>query len=164
MRLGKCAHEGEVGELLRGGQWPVGCSTELRDHVAGCGRCSEVVMVRTAMQGLRTGDMAAARLEAPGVIWWRAQLRRRNAALVQVTRPLRAAQMFALAVVVSFAAGFAVSEMRHSSGWMARVFEIENSLSLASLQSGWGLLVVVSTVVGVGLVGAVAFFVASERG
>ena len=78
MRIGACSHEKEVGALLRGGQWPAGCGAELRAHVAGCGRCSEFVAVRTAMQGLRTGDMAAARLEAPGAIWWRAQLRRRK--------------------------------------------------------------------------------------
>jgi hypothetical protein len=121
MRFGGCAHEREVGTLLRGGQWPAGCGAELREHVGGCARCSELVLVRGAMQGLRGGDMAASRLEAPGVIWWRAQLRRRNAALEQVARPLRAAQMFALAVVVSFGAGFGVAELRHSSEWMARI-------------------------------------------
>lgn len=164
MSLRACAHEKEVKELLRGGQWPQGCGADLRKQAAGCRRCSELVLLRGAMQGIRAGEMAAARLEAPGVIWWRAQLQRRNAALEQVAKPLRAAQMFALVVVVSFAAGFAVSEMRHSSEWMARISEFENSISVASLLSGWGLLIVVSSVVCVGLLGAVAFFVASERG
>jgi len=124
MRFGVCSHEREVAALLRGGQWPVGCGPELRAHVAGCGRCSEFVAVRTAMQGLRAGDMAAARLEAPGVIWWRAQLRKRNAAMARVARPLKAAQLFAMAVVVSFAAGFGVSEIRHSGEWMGRLESI----------------------------------------
>ncbi len=160
MRIGACSHEKEVGALLRGGQWPAGCGAELRAHVAGCGRCSEFVAVRTAMQGLRTGDMAAARLEAPGAIWWRAQLRRRNAALEQVARPLKAAQLFAMAVVVSFAAGFGVSEIRHSSEWMARI----EAISWGTMFSGWGLVILGMGLVGVGLVGAVAVYLASDRG
>ena len=160
MRFRACSHEKEVGELLRGGQWPAGCGGELRAHVAGCGKCSELVLLRTAMQGLRAEDMAAARLEAPGVIWWRAQLRRRNAALVQVARPLKAAQMFAMAVVVSFAAGFGVSELRHSSEWMARL----QAISWGTVLSGWGLVIAVMGVVGVGLLGAVAVYLASDRG
>lgn len=160
MRFRACSHEREVAELLRGGQWPAGSGVELRSHVAGCGRCSEMVFLRTAMQGLRAGDMAAARLEAPGVIWWRAQLRKRNAALEQVARPLKAAQMFALAVVVSFAAGFGVSEVRHSSEWMARI----EAISWGSVFSGWGLVVLVMGMVGIGLLGAVAVYLASDRG
>lgn len=160
MRIGACSHENEVAELLRGGQWPAGCGAELRVHVAECGRCSEFVAVRTAMQGLRARDMATARPEAPGVIWWRAQLRRRNAAMEQVARPLRAAQLFAMAVVVSFAAGFGVSEVRHSGEWMGRI----EAISWGALFSGWGLVMLGMGLVGVGLVGAVAVYLASDRG
>lgn len=160
MRFRACSHEKEVAELLRGGQWPAGCGADLRAHVAGCGKCSELVMLRTAMQGLRAEDMGAARLESPGVIWWRAQLRRRNAALQQVARPLKVAQMFAMAVVVSFAAGFGVSELRHSSEWMERI----EAISWGSVLSGWGLVIAVMGVVGVGLLGAVAVYLASDRG
>ena len=160
MRFRACSHQKEVGELLRGGQWPAGCGSELRAHVAECGKCSELVSLRTAMQGLRAGDMAAARLEAPGVIWWRAQLRRRNAALQQVARPLKAAQLFAMAVVVSFAAGFGVSELRHSGEWMARV----EAISWGTMLSGWGLVFLGIGLVGVGLVGAAAVYLASDRG
>jgi len=138
VRFGACAQEREVGALLRGGQWPQGCGPELREHVAACARCSEMVLVRTAMQGLRAGDVKAARLEAPGVIWWRAQLRRRNQALEQVARPLKAAQLFALAVTVSFAAGFGVSEVRHSSEWLARLASLSVSSVVATI-SGWNL-------------------------
>ena len=160
MRFRTCSHEVEVAELLRGGQWPAAGGEDLRAHVAGCGKCSELVLMRTAMQGLRAGDMAAARLEAPGVMWWRAQLRKRNAALQQVARPLKAAQMFAVAVVVSFAAGFGVSELRHSSEWMARI----EAISWGAVFSGWGLVIAVMGVVGVGLLGAVAVYLASDRG
>jgi len=158
MRFRACLHSKEVGELLRGGQWPAGCGAELRAHVAECGNCSELVLLRTAMQGMRAEDMEAARLEAPGVIWWRAQLRRRNAVLQQVARPLKAAQLFAMAVVVSFAAGFGVSELRHSSEWMAWV----QAISWGSVFSGWGLMVAVMGVVG--LLGAVAVYLAADRG
>jgi hypothetical protein len=161
MRFGACSHEREVGVLLRGGQWPAGCGAELREHVAGCKRCSEMVLVRTAMQGLRAGDMAAARLEAPGVIWWRAQLRKRNAVLEQVARPLKAAQMFAVAVVVSFAAGFGVSELRHSSEWMARLESFSMSPVVATV-SGWNLPLVFSGIAALVVLGAVAFYLATD--
>ena len=159
MRFRACLHSKEVGELLRGGQWPAGCGAELRAHVAECGNCSELVLLRTAMQGMRAEDMEAARLEAPGVIWWRAQLRRRNAVLQQVARPLKAAQLFAMAVVVSFAAGFGVSEIRHSGEWMGRL----ESISWGAMFSGWGLVMAGIGLVGVGLVGAVAVYLASDR-
>ena len=160
MRFGTCSHEREVVALLRGGQWPAGCGAELREHVAACSRCSELVLIRTAMHGLRARDMAAARLEAPGVIWWRAQLRKRNAALAQVARPLKAAQLFALAVTVSFAAGFGLSELRHSDEWMARLESTSRSLSV----SGWNLPLAFSGVAALVLLGAVAFYLASDRG
>ena len=68
--------------------------------------------------------------------------------------------MFAVAVVVSFAAGFGVSELRHSSEWMARI----EAISWGAVFSGWGLVIAVMGVVGVGLLGAVAVYLASDRG
>lgn len=94
------------------------------------------------------------------MIWWRAQLRKRNAAMERVARPLKAAHLFAMAVLVSFAAGFGVSEMRHSSEWMGRI----EAISWGAAFSGWGLVMVGMGVVGVGLVGAVAVYLASDRG
>jgi hypothetical protein len=58
-------------------------------------------------------------LPAPGVLWWRAQLRRRNAAVKQIQRPILGAQIFALALTLLVAAGLVVSQARHGVQWLA---------------------------------------------
>src|SRR5580704_9560552 len=97
MRLG-CAYEQEVAALLDRGHWPEACSEELRAHVSGCRSCRELVFVKQAFRSERIRAAGEARLEAPGVIWWRAQLRRRNSALERIEKPFLGAQIFALAV------------------------------------------------------------------
>ncbi len=52
------------------------------------------------------------------MLLWRAQLRRRNAAVERLTRPLLGAQIFALAVTLLAAVGFAAFEARHGIAWL----------------------------------------------
>ena len=83
MRFGACPREREVTEMLGRGQWPQGCGDEIRAHVAGCRSCRELVLVRQAFGHERMQAAGEARLDSPGAIWWRAQLRRRNAAILR---------------------------------------------------------------------------------
>jgi hypothetical protein len=94
----RCAREKEIQSLLTSGHWPQAAAQELRDHVASCRGCGERVLLRTAFRGARAAAVSAARPVAPSAIWWRAQLRRRNAAVDRVARPILGAQIFALAV------------------------------------------------------------------
>jgi len=107
MRLSGCEREVEVGAAVRAGQWPTGCAEELREHVRGCAACGELAVVASALQAERSVALAQARLGSPGVIWWRAQVRRRQAAMEAVARPVWGAQVFALVVgvVVAVAVG-----------------------------------------------------------
>jgi hypothetical protein len=100
MRLEGCKRESEMKQALESGQWPLGCSGELCAHVATCRSCKEQVLLSTSFRQVRSQSMAAAPLGSPGLLWWRAQLRRRNQAVERVTRPLLGAQIFSLAVML----------------------------------------------------------------
>src|SRR5580693_232629 len=106
MNLKSCPHEKEIRELVARGQWPVAAEPDLRGHVAGCRCCSDLVLVAGAFQRARAESVAAARPGSPGALWWRAQLRRRNAVIERISRPLFGAEIFALAVALLAGLGF----------------------------------------------------------
>ena len=98
MTLRACSREKDVAEMQACGHWPQACPDELRDHVSACRSCSNLVLVSSAFQSARANSAAKPNLPPPGAIWWRAQLRRRNAAVERVSRPILGAQIFALSV------------------------------------------------------------------
>lgn len=104
-----------MARLLELGQWPHACSEELRAHVARCRACGARVTLTEGLRAMRRAAMAEAQVPSAGALWWRAQLRRRNAAMVRVSRPMLGAQVFALAVAAVFAAG-ALAWALHA-GW-----------------------------------------------
>jgi hypothetical protein len=169
MRFGACSREREVNQLLGRGQWPQACPGELRDHVAGCRSCREVVLVRQAFARERSGAFAEARLESPGALWWRAQLRRRNVALERIGRPLMGAQIFALSVCLTAAVVYVLWLARRGFDWLAWAGEVPRALHIGSLlpaawlSSSWGLWMGVSMAVMVALTGGLIAFLGSEK-
>ncbi len=169
MRLGACPREPEVAELLGRGQWPQACSEELRAHVTSCGACRELVLVRQAFGNERAKAAGEARLESPGVLWWRAQLRRRNAAIERIGRPLLGAQVFAWAVCLAAAALYVLWQARRGFDWLAWLGELPRALHLGALvpdslgTSGWGIWVGVSVAAMVALMGGVIVYLGSEK-
>ncbi len=131
-----CAREPEIEELLHRGQWPGTCSDELRAHVAGCRPCRELILVMQALGAERLKAAGEARLESPGVLWWRAQLRRRNAALERIARPLLGAQVFALAVCLAGAIVYVLLEVRRGFDWLAWLADLPRALHLGALMPG----------------------------
>ncbi|HUB28737.1 MAG TPA: hypothetical protein VL967_03530 [Terracidiphilus sp.] len=107
-----CTREPELQALLERGQWPQASPAELRAHVAGCRACSDLVAVKQAMEEARAAAMAAPQLPTASALWWRAQLRRRNAAVERVGRPILGAEIFALAMMVAVALGGLAWELR----------------------------------------------------
>lgn len=168
MRFG-CAREKEVAELLKRGQWLQACPAELRAHVSGCRACGELVLVSGAFQRARAEAGAAARLEAPGPLWWRAQLRRRNAALERIRKPILGAEIFALTIALLVAAGFLASQAEKDHSWLSWFEELPRALHFealwpsapASLDSNLWLVVPVLAIVAL-LSGVVVYF-ASEK-
>jgi hypothetical protein len=119
MRLRSCRHETELKQLLELGHWPHSCADELREHVAGCRACSDLVLLTQAFRGARAESSAAAYPPPASVLWWRAQLRRRNAAVKRIQRPLLGAQVFAFAVALVLMAAVLIYEAIHGMPWIA---------------------------------------------
>jgi hypothetical protein len=168
MRFGACSCERELAEALRCGYWPEACSAELRWHVEGCKACSERLLVTRAFRRERAFASGAARLESPGVIWWRAQLRRRNADLERIGRPIFGAQIFAVAVALIATVAFFVSQAKQSEGWLAWIADIPRSLHLGVLvpsgeAGGWGTWVLLAGTALLALAGGVFAYIASDR-
>jgi hypothetical protein len=168
MRFGTCSCERELAAALERGHWPDACTPELRAHVEGCPACSERLLVTQALRRERAIAAGAARLESPGVIWWRAQLRRRNAAIERISRPILGAQIFAVAVALIAATAFFATQAKQSLGWFAWIADIPRSLHLealvpAALQNTTGAWMLIPGTVLLCLVGGLFAFIASDR-
>lgn len=168
MTFGPCVHEKELTGLLALGHYPHACPPELRDHVSACRSCSELALVTRAFQTARAQTAAAANLASPGLLWWRAQLRRRNEAVERVGKPILGAYVFALALTVVVASVFAVTQARHGLRWLDWLGQSSSaafdSLSPSAwLSSGVTLMVLIPIFATVALLGAVAVYLATEK-
>jgi hypothetical protein len=156
-----CGRTAEVQELLRLGHWPQAAGAELAEHVRGCRRCGEIVLVTQAFVSARAGAMSEARVEPPALVWWRAQLRRKHEAVQRVERPMRA-QMFVVLAVVCVGLGLA---FRLSGGanawrsWMSTGAEAVVRSGVGSL--GLGLLV--ASAVALAMMAGLAVYLSMER-
>ncbi len=169
MTLSPCSRENEVLELLARGHWPQACTPDLRAHLAACRSCADLLLVTHAFQLSRATAAAQANLPAPGVLWWRAQLRRRNAAIERIGKPILGAQIFALAVTLLAAAGLVISQARQGLCWMSWFDDLPRSLHLAALWPAtltsfdgrfWLLVPILATLA---LVSGVVVYLASEK-
>lgn len=160
-----CSRERDVSDLLQKGHWPHACPEELRTHVASCRICSDVVLVTETLQASRKQAAELPRLEPAGAIWWRAQLRRRNAAIEKVSRPILGAQIFALTMALVIIAAIAVWQVGNWSAWVA---DLPGALHLNALIPSsmpessilWIIMPVLATVV---LLSGIVAYLASEK-
>ena len=116
MTLRTCSYETELAQALKAGHWPDGCTPDLRTHVALCRNCGELVLVTEAFQRARS-ESRTVPADLAGVLWWRAQLRRRNAANQRASRPISIAQSFALFVNAAVAIVFVAWQYHHGLRW-----------------------------------------------
>lgn len=173
MTLRACSREKDVAEMQACGHWPEACPDELRDHVSACRSCSDLVLVSSAFQSARANSAAKPNLPPPGAIWWRAQLRRRNAAVERVGRPILGAQIFALSVYLVLGLGLVVSQARHGLQWLSWFEQLPQpqiaSLHLEALwpsalfNSGWSLMVLIPAIATLALLSGVVVYLASEK-
>lgn len=161
-----CTREREVTELLHQGFWPEACPAELRTHVETCRNCSDLVLVTQALQASRRQTLDVPRLESPGALWWRAQLRRRNAAIETVGRPILGAQIFALMLLVVVAAGALVWKGNLLRAWLEdlpRALHFDALVPSSLTQSngmGW---IVLPALAMVALLSGVVVYLATEK-
>jgi hypothetical protein len=170
MTFKSCPREKELRELISHGKWTAGAEidSELRAHVADCRSCGDLVLVGEIFHNARAESAVTARLTAPGVLWWRAQLRRRNAAVESVTRPLLGAQIFALAFMLVAGLGFLVFEAVTSDSWRLWLHDLpqnaaldwNNLLASATANPAWTWMILGPALA---LLGGVAVYMAAER-
>ena len=178
MMLRTCPREKEVKELVERGQWPVAAATEpeLCAHVSGCRSCGELALVSVAFQRARADASEVAKLGSPGVLWWRAQLRQRNAALERIGGPILGAQIFALAINLLVAVGFVAWQARHGLAWLTRMGQLSQAAAfhidsqwVNSLWNGavsgsvWNWMILLPAAATLALLGGVAVYLAFEK-
>jgi hypothetical protein len=111
-----------VQAILRQGHWPEACDRELRQHIQSCRSCSEQLLVLHTFHAAHAHAIQAAPIDHPNLLhpnllWWRAQLRRRNQALQRVGRPITTAQIFALCISILAAAALLRSRLATGFNW-----------------------------------------------
>jgi len=153
-----CNHLDEVRQALHNGHWPAASSPELRAHVAACARCTQEVLLTTAFQQARSDGIAASQPAPASIVWWRAKARRREEALRKATRPVLAAQIFALLVVL---ATVGLMAARHWSTVVDRALTAPSSISAAL--GLWGVAPIVIATVLLSTLGAVALYLTTDR-
>jgi len=154
MNLNGCTRLEEVRHALAQGHWPQACA-ELQAHVQTCARCTEEVAVTKHLQSLRATSIATAQPGSASLLWWKAQARRRSAALEQVERPLLAGQLIALAIVLAIGAGIG----RGLWAYGIRPNDAAaNSSAWSWLLDAWGLLPVLAAAGVVVLLAAVVLY------
>jgi len=177
MTLRPCPRESELKALLNAGQWPQAAPAELRSHAAACRSCSDLALLTNAFRAERAAVSAAAQLPPSGMIWWRAQLRRRNEALERIGRPIFGAQLFALVTICVTIIGFLFFVRRDIGAWMTSFSEpnAAHSSHLSSLFTpihaaasdwlslSWNPYIVLPAVVLLLLAGGVTAWLFSER-
>ena len=171
MNPGHCTRENEVMDLLRSGRWPAACEPELREHVAACSLCAQTVLLKSSFADALVQAKDAARLQSPGLLWWRAQLRRRHAAVQRVNRPIAGAQWFALFINLLAAVALLASQWRHLdrlTAWLseiaqAPVFHPAALWAMAAQQPGWGLMLLIPFALAFVVLGGITVYLATER-
>jgi hypothetical protein len=168
MTFRSCGCENELARALKDGHWPEGCGPELRAHVDTCGSCSDLVLVTQTFQQARSESEQTAPCGPPSLLWWRAQLRRRNAAAERVSRPVTIAELFALFVYVFVGVVFVASEYRHGPRWASWWSQLAPSrafhfLPVGSGQVDWNLLLLISGFGALALLSGLVVYLASEK-
>lgn len=164
-----CPHEIEIRAIVRSGHWPEACDPELRKHVETCRTCGEQLLVLHAFHSARAHTMQAARVDHPNLLWWRAQLRRRNDALQRVSRPITTAQIFAFCISVLAAAALLRSQWQQGLNWSSWLPQSSSTSQFdalsffTSINADWGLFLMLTGLGTVLLLSAVIVYLASDR-
>lgn len=159
-----CSRLDEVRAALAAGHWPQASAPDLRAHVAACTSCSQEVLITTHLQQSRAAAVATARPGSASLLWWRAQVRRRNAALERAGRPLAAAHAFALILLVVVAIGLVATHWRAVLNHFATdPIASAPSFSVATLVAQWGLTPLLLAFALLATLGGVVVYLTTER-
>ena len=119
----ECPRESDVLDALASKRWPHRVDRELVDHVASCQICTDVLVVASAMREDHDATWQEASVPSSGQVWWRAEMRARQEAIREASRPLT------FVYVVAASVALAVMTI---VGWLAWPTVHEFVLSIAS--------------------------------
>ncbi|MGA8938401.1 MAG: hypothetical protein WB439_04475 [Acidobacteriaceae bacterium] len=177
MKIGACSRERELLQLLKSGSWPAASDPELREHANGCRICRNTIAVRSAFQNALAESKVEAKLDSANILWWRAQLRRRNEAVERVSRPLAGAHRFALALNLLAAIASAIWLSRQGQGWQAWLADVhlptlpsgsdvlhsQTLLSFTQSMQSWNVALLIPCAAAIALLGGVVIYLAADR-
>jgi hypothetical protein len=113
----ECARERDVLDAIATNRWPGRAEDELRQHVALCSICADLVEVVRPL--LDEAEQASEEVRVPpaNVVWWRAQIRARNESARAASRPLTIAHGAAAVTALAAAVGLVVTGWARLDGW-----------------------------------------------
>jgi hypothetical protein len=163
MKFPGCEQEREMAAAIREGRWPEACDPALRAHVDQCRHCTDLVLIAHTLQQARVESGAAARLVPPGLIWWRAQVRRRHGAVERVNQPVALAEKLAFAGLLFALGSLAVWQQSQIEAWMQWLATLPTSTTLRfdtfwASSSGWIHLFLIGSLGTMALLGGVAAY------
>ncbi len=110
-----CPQEEAIQQLLQSGGWPQAATPDLRAHALHCPGCRDLVLVRQSLTAARAATLPAPRLPSSGVLWWRAHLRQRAAAMERLHRSILLTQVLVVSLTLLIAGGVFLPQA--GSGW-----------------------------------------------
>lgn len=162
-----CSRETELLAALREQRWPDVCEPELRAHVSACSYCTDLVLVTQAMrQGHREATQQAV-LPSAGILWWRAQVQRRNGAIQRVTEPILLAEKLAWAGTCAAALALGLWQ-RHSIGelftYLGKIqLPASNTTNPLAGVNGWFIAMLAAAAGTISLLGGLALYLAAKK-
>jgi hypothetical protein len=91
----ECPRESDVLDALTSARWPHRVNRELAEHVETCAICTDVVAVAAAVRDDHQVACQQASIPSSGQVWWRAEMRTRQEAIREASRPIAIAQAVA---------------------------------------------------------------------
>jgi hypothetical protein len=77
--------------------------TDLHEHVAGCPSCADLLLVMSSLRSEWDTSRRTAPVPSAGLVWWRAQLKQRQAAARAASAPVTGLHAITLALALVFA-------------------------------------------------------------
>jgi hypothetical protein len=100
MTSAECPRESDVLDAVDSARWPGRVSGELAAHVTRCQACRDVAAVAQALRADHDAAWHEADVPPSGQVWWRAELRARQEAAREASRPITVTQGVAAALAL----------------------------------------------------------------
>lgn len=162
MKFYACSREAEVLTALRQQHWPEACEPELRAHVDTCAHCRDLVLISLAMQQAHRDASRQAPIPSAGILWWRAQVQRRNSAFARVNKPIVLAEKLTWAGTCAVALALSLWQRHLIGDWFLSLGKLSDMWAW-SKADGWIFALLGAAVGTVSLLGGVAVYLAAKQ-